>query len=104
MKLMNILVAGLLLLGAAACSDDDKPTFPEEPIYDMTGFAKGADVSWLTQMEASGKKFYTVSGRETECMTLLRDLGMNSIRLRMVGVIRMTYWRKPGVLTNWGCG
>ena len=27
MKLMNILVAGLLLLGAAACSDDDKPTF-----------------------------------------------------------------------------
>ena len=55
MKLMNILVAGLLLLGAAACSDDDKPTFPEEPIYDMTGFAKGADVSWLTQMEASGK-------------------------------------------------
>ena len=83
MKLMNILVAGLLLLGAAACSDDDKPTFPEEPIYDMTGFAKGADVSWLTQMEASGKKFYTVSGRETECMTLLRDLGMNSIRLRV---------------------
>ena len=35
MKLMNILVAGLLLLGAAACSDDDKPTFPEETIYDM---------------------------------------------------------------------
>lgn len=40
MKLMNILVAGLLLLGAAACSDDDKPTFPEEPIYDMTGLCQ----------------------------------------------------------------
>ena len=57
MKLMNILVAGLLLLGAAACSDDDKPTFPEEPIYDMTGFAK-AVCSWLTTMKASGKKFF----------------------------------------------
>lgn len=84
MKYMNVLVAGLLLLGAAACSNDDKaPVFPEEPVYDMTGFAKGADVSWLTQMEASGDKFYDASGRQTECMTLLRDLGMNSIRLRV---------------------
>ena len=84
MKYMNILIAGLLLLGAAACSNDDKtPEFPQEPIYDMTGFAKGADVSWLTQMEASGAKFYDASGRQTECMTLMRDLGMNSIRLRV---------------------
>lgn len=29
MKYMNILIAGLLLLGAAACSNDDKtPEFP----------------------------------------------------------------------------
>ncbi len=49
----------------------------------MTGFAKGADVSWLTEMEKSGKKFYDASGRETECMALLRELGANSIRLRV---------------------
>lgn len=84
MKLRNILLAGLLLLGAAACSDDDKaPSFPEEPTYDMSGFAKGADVSWLTQMEASGTKFYDASGRAMECMSLLRTLGINSIRLRV---------------------
>lgn len=84
MNFKNILFAGLLLWGAAACNDDDnKPVFPEEPVYDMTGFAKGSDVSWLTQMEASGKKFYTASGRETECLTLLRDLGINSVRLRV---------------------
>lgn len=64
MKYMNILIAGLLLLGAAACSNDDKtPEFPQEPTYDMTGFAKDADISWLTQMEASGAKFYDASGR-----------------------------------------
>ena len=83
MKLRNILLAGLLLLGAAACNDDDKPVFPETPIYDMSGFAKGADVSWLTEMEKAGNKFYTSTGRETECMSLLRDLGMNAIRLRV---------------------
>ena len=46
-------------------------------------FANGADVSWLTQMEASGKKFYNASGTQTECMALLKSLGMNAIRLRV---------------------
>lgn len=83
MNLRNILLAALLLCGAAACNDDDAPVFPEAPSYDLTGFAKGADVSWLTEMEKSGSKFYTTTGKETECMTLLRSLGMNSIRLRV---------------------
>ena len=75
---------GCLLMGImAACSNDDKPQFPEKPQYDMSGFAKGADVSWLTEMEKSGSKFYNADGKETECMTLLRDLGVNAIRLRV---------------------
>ena len=84
MKLKELLLAGLLLLGAVACNDEDEtPVFPEAPVYDMSGFAKGADVSWLTQMEAAGIRFYTADGRDTECMTLLRDLGFNAIRLRV---------------------
>ena len=50
------------------------------------GFALGADVSWLTQMEAEGLKFYTPGEERTEkeCMELLRDdCGVNSIRLRV---------------------
>lgn len=49
-------------------------------------FARGADVSWLTQMEAEGRKFYTPGDdrQEKECMQLLRDYcGVNSIRLRV---------------------
>jgi arabinogalactan endo-1,4-beta-galactosidase len=46
-------------------------------------FAKGADVSWLTQMEAAGYKFYNASGAAMECMQLMQSLGMNSIRLRV---------------------
>lgn len=45
-------------------------------------FAKGADVGWLTQMEAAGLKFYNSAGSEQDCMQILKDKGMNSIRLR----------------------
>ena len=86
MKLKNIFIALLLSFFAfAACSDNDDNTTTggEQPVYDMTGFAKGADVSWLTEMEKVGNKFYNNNGREMECMALLRDLGMNSIRLRV---------------------
>jgi len=44
--------------------------------------AKGADISWLPQMEATGYKFYNDQGNETDCIQILKDHGINSIRLR----------------------
>lgn len=91
-KLKYIFMALAIVCGAmtTSCNNDEKPTFPEtegtdDPTggYDMTGFARGADVSWLTEMEASGRKFYDSKGKERECMELLRELGMNAIRLRV---------------------
>ncbi|TAD85245.1 MAG: arabinogalactan endo-1,4-beta-galactosidase [Bacteroidetes bacterium] len=46
-------------------------------------FAKGADVSWTTQQESVGRKFYNAAGTEMECMALMKSLGMNTIRLRV---------------------
>ena len=46
-------------------------------------FAKGADVSWLTEMEKDNKKFYDSKGNATECLSLLKSLGTNAIRLRV---------------------
>ncbi|MBN8643597.1 MAG: glycosyl hydrolase 53 family protein [Flavobacteriales bacterium] len=46
-------------------------------------FTKGADVGWLPQMEATGYKFYDSDGNEKDCLQLLKDRGMNSIRLRV---------------------
>src|SRR5215470_5501174 len=43
---------------------------------------KGADPSWITQMEASGLKFYNTSGQAMDGLALLQSLGINSIRLR----------------------
>ncbi len=46
-------------------------------------FAKGADVSWLTEMENAGRIFYNSSGTAQDCFLILKNLGMNSIRLRV---------------------
>ena len=45
-------------------------------------FYKGADVSWLPQMEANGYKFYNSKGVEQDVLTILKGYGMNAIRLR----------------------
>lgn len=59
------------------------PTSVATPTPTPSSFAKGADISWLTEMEASGKKFYNIVGTETECIQLLKSIGMNTIRLRV---------------------
>lgn len=46
-------------------------------------FAKGADVGWLSQMEASGIKFFSADGTQQDCLEVLQGCGMNSIRLRV---------------------
>lgn len=46
-------------------------------------FAYGADVGWLPQMEATGYKFYDTDGSKKDCLQLLKDRGINTIRLRV---------------------
>jgi len=46
-------------------------------------FSKGADVGWLSQMEATGYRFYDTDGTQKDCLQLLKDRGMNTIRLRV---------------------
>lgn len=85
MRFRQLLIASGLALGfLSSCGDEPQLQKPQpRPEYDMSGFAKGADVSWLTEMEKAGVKFYNANGSQTECMSLLRDLGMNAIRLRV---------------------
>lgn len=46
-------------------------------------FANGADVGWVSQQEAEGYKFYDRSGVQTDPFVLLKNLQVNSIRLRV---------------------
>jgi len=79
----KIIVFGFLIVVLLACnkqgSGGGNPS-PNPPANN--NIAKGADVSWLTEMEAAGKKFYNSAGVEKDCLQLLKDLGMNAIRLR----------------------
>ncbi len=60
---------------------------PEPPVQTVPAvkgqFAKGADISWVTEMEKDGVKFYGSDGSETECTALMQEIGMNSVRLRV---------------------
>ena len=54
-------------------------------------FAKGADVSWLSEMEHDSVLFYDTAGRQGDCMDIMQNMGMNAIRLR-VWVNHTTGW------------
>lgn len=72
--------AGLLLTSCSKKQDHDPDPDPDPP---ATEFARGADLSWLTEMEDAGLKFYTAAGTQMECMALMKSLGLNSVRLRV---------------------
>lgn len=67
---------------AAPATEETEPT--TTTISPYGAFARGADVSWVTQQEKEGIKFYSPEGEEMECMELLRDhCGVDAIRLRV---------------------
>lgn len=67
------------LIVSGSCKSENPDPVP--PVTDT--FAKGADISWLTEMETAGRKFYTAVGTEQDCISILKNLGMNAIRLRV---------------------
>jgi arabinogalactan endo-1,4-beta-galactosidase len=46
-------------------------------------FAKGADISWITQMEQANYRFYNEAGGQQDLFQLLRGYDLNTIRLRV---------------------
>ncbi len=89
MRLIHFFMQLLMVFTLAECKKSNNTTgttvnpTPTDTITNPPFFAKGADVSWVTEMESAGIKFYNNSGAQTECMQLMKDLGMNSIRLRV---------------------
>ena len=75
-RLKYPLLAALVLLGAC-----NKPAPKPVPVPDA--IVKGADISSVTEMENKGFKFYNANGQERECTALMKELGMNAIRLRV---------------------
>ena len=91
MKTLRFLLAIAALLSTACnCSKTDHNE-PQDPIeFDVPpqpvqtpSFAKGADISWVSEMEKGGRTFQLQNGTKADIMDVLKETGVNAIRLRV---------------------
>ena len=77
---------------AFACACGNKDNFipdpqpepdPSDTVIPTPSFAKGADIGWASEMEAGGRKFQKKDGTKADLLDVLKDCGINAIRLRV---------------------
>ncbi|WP_411349927.1 arabinogalactan endo-beta-1,4-galactanase [Paenibacillus sp. WLX2291] len=78
MKRITALALSFTLIGGLSVA-----TSPAPRAEAATAFAKGADVSWLSEMENYNWSFYNDAGNKQDALQILKDHGVNSIRLRV---------------------
>lgn len=84
-KVIAYIASAAMMIASAACGEKPyTPSEQEKPVEQGKAvFAEGADISWVTEMESDGVKFYDASGKETECTALMKQIGFDAIRLRV---------------------
>ena len=75
-----ILASVILSCGGHEPVDPGNETIPPVP---TPSFAKGADISWVSEMEKDGKQFRTSDGKTADIFAVLAETGVNAIRLRV---------------------
>ena len=90
---INWALAILLSLWLGGNKTSNKEAEKGTVVTESRDFVKGADVSWATQMESQGHVFRNLAGEERECMALMKEYGLNAIRLRV--------WVDPREHGNW---
>ena len=99
MKTTQMMKAACLWVGLAVWSGCGSSNKTEEQTAiggqpsTETAFVKGADISWVTEMERQGDKFFNARGEERECTALMKEMGLDAIRLRV--------WVDPKEHDNW---
>ncbi len=85
-KTITTILAATIAFSACDKTPNTPSVIPSEPSPEPEEeviFAEGADISWLTQYEKEGVKFYNSEGKETECTALMKEIGFDAIRLRV---------------------
>lgn len=97
-QIINLIFSITLLFSISSCTSGDEPmqsppadenntAFNPTPVdFNLpaeTSVCKGADISWLTQMEAEGIIFRYKDGVKGDCIDVLKSVGINAIRLRV---------------------
>lgn len=91
MSLISVVSIFLLIIGSGKAAP--KPWLQNMPQLQQMSqganmgwlqhMAQGADVSWLQQMEATGFVFRDRDGNVADCLKILKDHGIDTIRLRV---------------------
>lgn len=91
MKKIFMSLLAFFAITLTACGGDDPtptpptpptPSEPSEP-SDLIERVVGADISWYTEMEADGRHFYNAQGEQMSCPELMKQLGIQAVRLRV---------------------
>lgn len=88
-KYLAILISLFVFL--QSCAQVESPKAPNSialdtilhPYNPPTELIKGADISWVTEMENAEMPFYNSQGVKKDCFVLMKDLGFNTVRLRV---------------------
>jgi len=85
---MRIFASGVALvamgLGLGGALAAPEPAVTVQPVKDLPAqFMMGADMSMLDQLERNGGKFYDQSGQPQDALRIVKDNGVNWIRLRL---------------------
>lgn len=88
LKLVLFSALTFILLPAFADTNSAKDAVKQqivvEPVPDLSDdFMRGVDVSMIDQIEKSGGKFYNADGKEEDVFKILKDHGVNWIRIRL---------------------
>jgi arabinogalactan endo-1,4-beta-galactosidase len=74
---MKQIILLFLSMSFICCQSTKKEILsPSRPIW-------GADISWITEMESSGRRFYNKNGTQEDPFVLMKNLGAKAIRLRV---------------------
>ncbi len=90
---MSWALGALLLLSSCGNGTSNKESEEDTTATESLDFAKGADISWVTEMESQGHVFKNQAGEARECTALMKEYGLNAIRLRV--------WVDPKEHDNW---
>lgn len=71
----------LFLLLTVSCGKQNQTSSETQSQSEI--FSLGADMGWCTMLEAEGQKFYNYQGEERDAICLMKELGLNAIRLRV---------------------
>ncbi|MFB4387536.1 glycoside hydrolase family 53 protein [Bacillus sp. BR_10] len=83
-KWLLVTVVVFFLMGLGILPEAKADTISVKPINGLQGdFIKGADISMLAEVERSGGKYYNQNWQQVDPLKLLKDKGVNYVRIRL---------------------